>query len=89
LNRFFDTASHERLLAAVAEVVADGRILQLVQAFLQAGVMQEGKKRTLVAGTPQGGVLSPLLSNAFLNTSITRCSRRVIVPSGTPMTVSS
>lgn len=68
IERFFDTASHERLLAAVAEVVADGRILRLVQAFLQAGVMEEGKKRTLVAGTPQGGVLSPLLSNAFLNT---------------------
>ncbi len=68
IEAFFDTASHERLLAAVAEVVADGRILRLVQAFLQAGVMEEGKKRTLVAGTPQGGVLSPLLSNAFLNT---------------------
>jgi len=68
IERFFDTASHERLLAVVAEVVADGRILRLVQAFLQAGVMEEGKKRTLVAGTPQGGVLSPLLSNAFLNT---------------------
>ena len=68
IQSFFDTASHERLLAAVAEVVADGRILRLVQAFLQAGVMEEGKRRTLVAGTPQGGVLSPLLSNAFLNT---------------------
>jgi len=68
IEQFFDTASHERLLAAVAEVVADGRILRLVQAFLQAGVMEEGKKRTRVAGTPQGGVLSPLLSNAFLNT---------------------
>jgi group II intron reverse transcriptase/maturase len=68
IETFFDTASHERLLAAVAEVVADGRVLRLVQAFLQAGVMEDGKKRTLVAGTPQGGVLSPLLSNAFLNT---------------------
>jgi len=68
IAHFFDTASHERLLAAVAEVVADGRILRLVQAFLQAGVMEEGRKRTLVAGTPQGSALSPLLSNAFLNT---------------------
>ena len=68
IERFFDTASHERLLVAVAEVVADGRILRLVQAFLQAGVMEEGRKRTLVAGTPQGACLSPLLSNAFLNT---------------------
>ena len=68
IQAFFDTASHEQLLAAVAEVVADGRILRLVQAFLHAGVMEEGKRRTLVAGTPQGGVLSPLLSNAFLNT---------------------
>jgi group II intron reverse transcriptase/maturase len=67
IERFFDTASHARLLAAVAGVVADERILRLVQAFLQAGVMEEGRKRTLVAGTPQGGVISPLLSNAFLN----------------------
>ena len=65
IEQFFDTASHERLLAAVAKVVADGRILRLVQAYLQAGVMEEGKRRTLMAGTPQGGVLSPLLSNAF------------------------
>jgi group II intron reverse transcriptase/maturase len=68
IEDFFGSASHERLLAAVAEVVADGRALRLVHAFLQAGVMEEGRKRTLVAGTPQGGVISPLLSNAFLNT---------------------
>lgn len=67
IERFFETASHAQLLAAVAEVVADGRILRLVQAFLEAGVMEEGRTRTLVAGTPQGGVISPLLSNAFLN----------------------
>ncbi len=68
IEDFFGSVSHERLLAAVAEVVADGRVLRLVQAFLQAGVMEEGRKRTLVAGTPQGGVISPLLSNACLNT---------------------
>jgi group II intron reverse transcriptase/maturase len=68
IEDFFGSVSHERLLAAVTEVVADGRILRLVRAFLQAGVMEEGRKRTLVAGTPQGGVISPLLSNAFLNT---------------------
>lgn len=68
IEDFFGSVSHERLLAAVAEVVADGRILRLVRAFLEAGVMEEGRKRTLIAGTPQGGVISPLLSNAFLNT---------------------
>jgi group II intron reverse transcriptase/maturase len=68
IEDFFGSVSHERLRAAVAEVVADGRVLRLVQAFLQAGVLEEGRKRTLVAGTPQGGVISPLLSNAFLNT---------------------
>jgi group II intron reverse transcriptase/maturase len=68
IEDFFGSVSHERLRTAVAEVVADGRILRLVQAFLQAGVMEEGRKRTLIAGTPQGGVISPLLSNAFLNT---------------------
>ncbi len=68
IEDFFGTVSHERLLAAIAEVVADGRILRLVRAFLEAGVMEEGQKRTLIAGTPQGGVISPMLSNAFLNT---------------------
>ncbi len=68
IEDFFGSVPHERLLAAVAEVVADGRILRLVRALLEAGVMEEGRKRTLVAGTPQGGVVSPLLSNAFLNT---------------------
>ncbi len=56
IEHFFDIASHERLLAAVAEVVADERILRAVQAFLQAGVMEEGKRRTLVAGTRKGRV---------------------------------
>ena len=58
IEQFFDTASHERLLAAVAEVVADGRFLRLVQAFLQAGVMEEGKRRTLVADPARGCVVT-------------------------------
>lgn len=66
LERFFDTVNHDRLMARMKEVVKDKRILRLVNAYLQAGVMVNGVVMETEEGTPQGGPLSPLLSNIVL-----------------------
>jgi RNA-directed DNA polymerase len=67
LERYFDRIPHERLLAEIRRKVTDRRVLELLGRFLKAGVW-EGRERTEPeAGTPQGGVLSPLLANVYLN----------------------
>ena len=67
LEKFFDRVNHDRLLAAIAERVADKRMLKLIRAFLEAGVMEDGLVSPVDEGTPQGGPLSPLLSNLVLD----------------------
>ena len=68
LKSYFDTIPHHRLLALVKARVADGRVLALVKSFLRAGVLEESKGwRPTECGTPQGGVISPLLANLYLN----------------------
>jgi RNA-directed DNA polymerase len=67
LEQFFDRVNHDRLISAVAKRVADPRMLKLIGAFLKAGVMENGLVRPVDEGTPQGGPLSPLLSNLVLD----------------------
>jgi len=67
IEGFFDNLSHRIIMAAVAAEVADGNILDLVERFLKAGVMEDGVFRHTDVGTPQGGVISPLLANIVLN----------------------
>jgi RNA-directed DNA polymerase len=67
LEKFFDRVNHDRLMARVAERVADKRVLKIIRAFLNAGVMEDGLVRPIDEGTPQGGPLSPLLSNVVLD----------------------
>jgi RNA-directed DNA polymerase len=67
LEKFFDRVNHDILMGLVAKRVADKRILKLIRAFLNAGVMEGGLVSPTEEGTPQGGPLSPLLSNLMLD----------------------
>ena len=67
LGKLFDRVNHDLLMARVAKRVADKRLLQLIRAFLTAGVMEDGLVSPADEGTPQGGPLSPLLSNLVLD----------------------
>lgn len=63
----FGTIPHRELLDMVAKRIVDGHILWLIKLFLKAGVMEEGARKTGDKGTPQGGIISPLLANIYLN----------------------
>ena len=67
LEKFFDRVNHDKLMGQVAKRVEDKRLLNLLRAFLNAGVMENGLVSPSVEGTPQGGPLSPLLSNLVLD----------------------
>ena len=67
LEKFFDRVNHDKLMGQIAKRVEDKRLLKLIRAFLNAGVMENGLVRPSVEGTPQGGPLSPLLSNLVLD----------------------
>jgi RNA-directed DNA polymerase len=67
LEKFFDRVNHDILMARVARRIADKRLLRIVRRFLQAGLMQDGVCIERDEGTPQGGPLSPLLSNLLLD----------------------
>lgn len=76
LEKFFDRVNHDGLMARIAARIADKRALKLIRAFLNAGVMEDGLVRPVDEGTPQGGPLSPLLSNLVLDDLDKELARR-------------
>ncbi|RPI50119.1 MAG: group II intron reverse transcriptase/maturase [Chloroflexi bacterium] len=67
LEKFFDRINHDRLMQRLSKGIGDKRLLRLIRAYLQAGMMDDGLIEQRIAGTPQGGPLSPLLSNIVLD----------------------
>jgi RNA-directed DNA polymerase len=67
LKGYFDSIPHDRLLERLQEKIADGAVLSLIAAFLKAGIVEDAATWTPESGAPQGAVLSPLLSNIYLN----------------------
>ena len=76
LEKFFDRVNHDKLLGQVAKRITDQRVLRLLRAFLTAGVLEQGLVSPTAEGTPQGGPLSPLLSNLVLDTLDRELERR-------------
>jgi RNA-directed DNA polymerase len=67
LKSYFDNIPHDKLMQLVRRRISDRRVLRMIERWIKVGVMEEGKVERSIIGTPQGGVISPLLANIFLN----------------------
>ena len=67
IQKFFDTLDHKKLMELINKEISDGRILRMIEAFLKSGVMEDIEFKEQTNGTPQGGVISPLLANIYLH----------------------
>ena len=87
LEKFFDTVCQSKLIEVLSRTIKDGRVISLIHKYLNAGVIANGKFERTEVGMPQGGPLSPLLSNIMLNELDKELERRLkIVASGERLT---
>ena len=80
IRKFFDTVDHAQLTELIRQRVRDGVLLRLIGKWLNAGVLEEGMVHFPEAGTPQGGVISPLLANIYLHTVVDQWTVRDVMP---------
>ena len=76
IKGFFDHVNHEWLMKFLEHRIQDNRILRLTKRFLKAGILEDGLFAKTETGTPQGGVLSPLLANVYLHYVLDLCLRK-------------
>lgn len=80
IEKFFDTINHAGILRCLRERIADSKLLRLIARFLKAGVLEEGKLLATEQGTPQGGIISPILANLCLHYALDRWFERKVKP---------
>jgi len=78
ISKFFDTADHKKLMECLKHMVVDPSLLQLIGRFLKSGIMEEEKYFKTEMGTPQGGILSPALANAYLHYALDKWLEDVV-----------
>jgi len=79
IRSFFDKVDHDWLMKMLEEKIADKNLLKIIKRFLKAGVMEAGKLYQTEEGTPQGGILSPTLSNIYLHYILDLWMERIII----------
>ena len=80
ISKFFDTVNHKKLMECLKQRVVDPSLLQLIGRFLKSGIMEEGKYFDTEMGTPQGGILSPVLANVYLHYALDKWFEEEVKP---------